>query len=87
MQIFIAECNTCLNPRHLGSQLAEMENVIEKMMEADLVEFAVQDIRYRLEVCQNAAVPEDGTSESEVMHSHIHTYDYSCLWWDVFICL
>ncbi len=43
-----------------------MENVIEKMMEADLVEFAVQDIRYRLEASQHAAMSEEGTSESEV---------------------
>ena len=52
--------------RHLGSQLSEMENVIEKMMEADLVDFAVQDIRYRLEVNQHMSVSEEGTSESEV---------------------
>ena len=52
--------------RHLGSQLSEMENVIEKMMEADLVDFAVQDIRYRLEASQNATTSEEGPIESEV---------------------
>lgn len=52
--------------RHLGSQLAEMENVIEKMMESDLVEYAIQDIRHRLEVCREVAVMDTETSESEV---------------------
>ena len=49
--------------RHLGSQLAEMENVIEKMMESDLVEYAMQDIRRRLEMCRDTAQVE---TESEV---------------------
>ena len=30
--------------RHLGSQLAELERVIEKMMEADFVEFATANL-------------------------------------------
>lgn len=49
--------------RHLGSQLAEMENVIEKMMESDLVEYAMQDIRRRLEMCRDTTQVE---TESEV---------------------
>ena len=34
--------------RHLGSQLAELERAIEKMMEADFVQFALEDIHHRL---------------------------------------
>ena len=34
--------------RHLGSQLAELERAIEKMMEADFVHFALEDIHHRL---------------------------------------
>ena len=30
--------------RHLGSQLSEMRNVIERMMEADFVDFAVANL-------------------------------------------
>ena len=30
--------------RHLGSQLAELERVIERMMEADFVEFATANL-------------------------------------------
>ena len=52
--------------RHLGSQLAELENAIEKMMESDLVEYAVQDIRHRLEVCRDPTLGDTESSESEV---------------------
>ena len=34
--------------RHLGSQLVELERAIEKMMEADFVHFALEDIHHRL---------------------------------------
>ena len=51
--------------RHLGSQLAELENAIEKMMEADLVEFAMQDVQYRLEMCRDESLANEA-SESEV---------------------
>lgn len=61
----LARISVCIC-RHLGSQLAEMENVIEKMMEADLVEYAVQDIRHRLEACRDLTLAETETSESEV---------------------
>lgn len=30
--------------RHLGSQLAEVERVIERMMEADFIEFATANL-------------------------------------------
>lgn len=36
--------------RHLGSQLAELEKAIEKMMEADFVRFCLEDIKQRLEL-------------------------------------
>lgn len=42
--------------RHLGSQLAELEKAIEKMMEADFVHFALEDIVHRLP----AALRRDG---------------------------
>lgn len=35
---------TFLSCRHLGSQLAELERVIERMMEADFVEFATANL-------------------------------------------
>lgn len=36
--------NIALLCRHLGSQLAELERVIERMMEADFVEFATANL-------------------------------------------
>lgn len=36
--------NALFSCRHLGSQLAELERVIEKMMEADFVEFATANL-------------------------------------------
>ena len=36
--------NAFFSCRHLGSQLAELERVIEKMMEADFVEFATANL-------------------------------------------
>lgn len=35
--------------RHLGSQLAELERVIERMMEADFIEFATTNLAKPLE--------------------------------------
>ena len=35
--------------RHLGSQLAELERVIERMMEADFIEFATANLAKPLE--------------------------------------
>ena len=35
--------------RHLGSQLAELEKVIERMMEADFIEFATTNLAKPLE--------------------------------------
>ena len=34
----------CCVCRHLGSQLAELERVIERMMEADFIEFATANL-------------------------------------------
>lgn len=55
-------CCVCVC-RHLGSQLAEMESAIEKMMESDLVEYAMEDIRHRL-----THQEDNDANESEVMH-------------------
>ena len=34
--------------RHLGSQLAELENAIEKMMECDFVSFYMEGLKMKL---------------------------------------
>lgn len=48
--------------------MVELEGAIEKMMEADLVEFAMEDIRYRLEICRNESTTTTvEVNESEVM--------------------
>ena len=36
--------NLDISFRHLGSQLSEMKNVIERMMEADFVDFAIANL-------------------------------------------
>ena len=43
---FSSVCNKYYSAlgRHLGSQLAELERVIERMMEADFVEFATANL-------------------------------------------
>ena len=56
--------SVCLS-RHLGSQLAEMERAIEKMMEADLVDFAMEDIGLRVKAFSNPSLNSDVTA-SEV---------------------
>ena len=72
----MVDCTTC---RHLGSQLAEMEKAIEKMMEADFVHFALEDICHRLP----AMLRKDGLhltnsemESSEVQYMNIATYMY-----------
>lgn len=59
-----------LPPRHLGSQLAELERAIEKMMEADFVKFAMEDIQQRQQYAQEMATahstPERTDSEVHV---------------------
>ncbi|XP_013401710.1 vacuolar protein sorting-associated protein 54-like isoform X1 [Lingula anatina] len=42
--------------RHLGSQLAELEKVIDKMMQADFVKYATADLNRPLEDRQNSSV-------------------------------
>ena len=59
-------CIMCLC-RHLGSQLAEMERAIEKMMEADLVHFAMEDIGLRVKAFSNP------TLSSDVIASEVQT--------------
>ena len=58
-----------LPPRHLGSQLAELERAIEKMMEADFVKFAMEDIQQRLQYAQEMATPHSNPerTDSEVL--------------------
>ena len=43
--------------RHLGSQLAEMEKVIDKMMQEDFVRYATADLNRPL--VEGANVPEE----------------------------
>ena len=54
------------HPRHLGSQLAELERVIERMMEADFVSFAMEDIQQRLQSASEAAPSNPERTDSEV---------------------
>ena len=57
-------CGDC---RHLGSQLSEIESLIGRMMEADLVDYAMLDIRARLERPLNhTPSPDSIPSDSEV---------------------
>lgn len=48
VELVYEDCQWLVNAlffrRHLGSQLAELERVIEKMMEADFVEFATANL-------------------------------------------
>ena len=59
--------------RHLGSQLAEMERAIERMMEADLVHFALEDIALKVMAIGNPSLVSD-ISSSEVLYMYIHVY-------------
>ena len=52
--------------RHLGSQLSEIETLICRMMEADLVEYAMQDVRTRLEQPLDYNPADHTPSETEV---------------------
>ena len=47
----------CFVFRHLGSQLAEMEKVIDKMMQEDFVRYATSDLNRPL--TEGANVPEE----------------------------
>ena len=69
-----------LPPRHLGSQLAELERAIEKMMEADFVKFAMEDIQQRLQYAQEMATPH---SNPERTDSEVWPY---CYWHCIYVC-
>ena len=56
--------------RHLGSQLTEMERAIERMMEADLVHFAMDDMELRLRALSNP------TLSSDVIASEVYTHPF-----------
>ena len=58
--------------RHLGSQLAEMERAIERMMEADLVNFAMEDIALKGRAITNPSLAPD-ISSSEVHRMCVYT--------------
>jgi hypothetical protein len=58
--------------RHLGSQLAEMERAIEKMMEADLVDFAMEDIRLRVKAFSNPSLNSDVSASEERLVSVVY---------------
>ncbi len=53
------------------TQLAELESAIEKMMESDFVEFAMEDIRHRLEQTREESPLGDEGGESEVSTNYI----------------
>ena len=57
----------CVCFRHLGSQLAELERAIEKMMEADFVHFAMEDIHHRLppSTLRKDGIMQPASSEGE----------------------
>ena len=57
----------CLFPlvRHLDSQLAELEKMIERMMEADFVHFTLEDVRNRVTRTRGISSSPDGV-DSEV---------------------
>ena len=52
--------------RHLGCQLVEMEKMIEKMMEVDLVQISVNDMRARLHMCHKINKEECRSSSSSL---------------------
>jgi len=54
--------------RHLGSQLAELERVIERMMEADFVEFATANLGRTTE---DDMANEDLVDEVFLIYKHI----------------
>ena len=62
--------HTHTHTRHLGSQLAEMERAIERMMEADLVDFTRKDIGLRLKAISNPSFNSD-VNASEVLYIYI----------------
>ena len=58
--------------RHLGSQLAEMEKVIDKMMQEDFVRYATADLNRPLS--EGADVPE------EVMKVKDNIFPWNFFW-------
>ena len=52
--------------RHLGCQLVEMEKMIEKMMEVDLVQIAVNDVQARLRMYRKISKEGSRSSSSSV---------------------
>ena len=55
--------------RHLGSQLAEMEKVIDKMMQEDFVRYATTDLNRPL--TESDAVPEEVARIYAFYHSRL----------------
>ena len=86
-----------LSPRHLGSQLAELERAIEKMMEADFVKFAMEDIQQRQQYAQEMAAAHSNPerADSEVctamllywtLYMYVVALFSSVLWYTLVYC-
>ena len=71
--------------RHLGSQLAEMERAIERMMEADLVHFAMEDISLRMRAISSPSLTPDISISEVPVDSPVYMYtimsSYCLLLW------
>jgi len=52
-----------LHSRHLGSQLAELENAIERMMECDFVSFLMEGLKQRLGSQERLSDQDEQTTE------------------------
>ncbi len=56
--------------RHLGLQLSELEKAIESLMEADFVNFTMEDIKGRVTELEGAGSPNG--IDTEVCHIGCH---------------
>ena len=74
--VFFLSCVGVWVCRHLSSQLAEMERAIVRMMEADLVRFAMEDIHLRMRAVSHPHLSSDVIT-SEV-YPYIYMYIYTC---------
>ena len=63
--LFVLRVNVCvlIICRHLGSQLAELENAIEKMMECDFVRFFMEGLKMKLNSQEKISGEDKQTTE------------------------
>ena len=61
--MFILKLFCLLTCRHLNSQLIELENAIERMMESDFVHFTIEDIQSRIKNPSNEGAGEEAETE------------------------